>query len=289
MTMPQGSVEEPDASYVDTRPFAVHVASSDAKPEKSVGTEFGYWRTLLINNQVGQDTATPGARRLCNRSERRRRLLIAVAPTINPSIGGQSVSVTNTAAAPGVNGTVASIGAAALDAIAPTGGTWVINWSTELIGPVADPTDRNNMYLSSPLNTVKETALQTAVAGTVPQAPYTLIRNAGQGINVQAVGAATAATTYGAQISATLQATAPQPVTDGVIVGNRDFISNSQQVISPFLGGLGGGFIPVGQSLRWECQAELWAAFPPSNASPVLVTISDEVYAVEMYEPPAVP
>lgn len=279
MTMPWGSTEEPTVGFEMPQAIPVHVASSDAKTGKAIGTEFGSWRTFLISNQVGQDLATPGARRLCARSSRRRRLLLAVYPTVvAPS--GASAQVTNTAAAPAAGGTVASISAAGLDAIQPNGGLWLINWSTELIGPVADPADRNNMFLSSPLATVKATSIQAAVAGVQNQPPITISRNPGQGINVQAVGAATAATTYGATIIAT-PANTGQASTDGVVVGSRDFIANSQAVVSPYIAGLGAGFLPVGTSLRWECQAELWAAFPPSNANAVLVTVCDEMYASE--------
>jgi hypothetical protein len=270
MTMPYGSVEEPDITYKMGETFPAHVVSSDLPSEKSVGTEFGYWRTLLVNSTIGPQ-------RLCSRSTRRKRLLIGVYPTIGGGLSGQSISVTNTAAAPGVNATIASIGAAALDAVYPGGGLWLINWSTELIGPVADPADRNNMYLSSPLNTVKAVSDQPAVAGTVIQPPYLLARNSGQGINVQAVGAATAGTTYGAEITATLQ---PQPITDGVLLGSRDWANNISAVVSPYVAGItSGGFVPVGQSFRWEVQSELWAAFPPSNSGSVLVTVCDEQYA----------
>jgi hypothetical protein len=270
MTMPYGSVEEPEISYKMGETFPAHVVSSDLESEKSVGTEFGYWRTLLVNSVLGPQ-------RLCSRSPRRKRLLIGVFPTIGGGASGQSASATGTAAAPAANGTVASVSGAVLDGIYSGGGLWLVNWSTELIGAVADPADRNNMYLSSPLNTSKAVSDQPAVAGTVIQPPYLLARNPSQGINVQAVGAATAGTTYGAEITATLQ---PQSLTDGVLLGSRDFANNSAALVTPYVAGVtGGGFIPVGQSTRWECQAELWVAFPPSNTGAILVTVCDEQYA----------
>lgn len=276
MTMPYGSVEEPDISYKMGETFPAHVVSSDiplGSGGKSVGTEFGNWRTLLVNSSLGPQ-------RLCSRSTRRRRLLIAVSQTITPGTQLGSAQATNTAAAPAAGGTVASIGAAALDAIQPNGGIWSVSWETQLIGAVADPADRNNMELTSPLNTVKAISLQNAVAGTATQSPVTIARNAGQGINVQAVGAATAGTTYGAQIIATPLTSLAQPVTDGVLVGSRDWANNSQAIVSPFTAGVaGGGFIQVGDALRWECQSELWVAFPPSNSNAVLVTVCDEQWA----------
>ena len=276
MTMPYGSVEEPDISYKMGETFPAHVVSSDiplGKGGKSIGTEFGNWRTLLVNS-------TLGPQRLCSRSTRRRRLLIAVSQTITPGSQLGSAQATGVAAAPVANGTVATIGAATLDAIVPSGGTWLVSWETQLIGAVADPADRNNMYLSSPLGTIKAVSLQNAVVGTVSQSPVTIVRNAGQGINVQAVGPATAGTTYGAQIIATPQVAGAQAVTDGVLLGSRDWANNSQAVLSPFIAGVGGGgFVQVGDSLRWECQAELWVAFPPSNSGAVLVTVCDEQWA----------
>ena len=87
MTMPYGSVEEPETEIAGTASIPVHVVSSSAKPVKSVGTEYGRWRTFLITNAVGQDSATPGARRLLNRSLRRRLARLIV----QPSIAAQSV------------------------------------------------------------------------------------------------------------------------------------------------------------------------------------------------------
>jgi hypothetical protein len=74
--------------------------------------------------------------------------------------------------------------------------------------------------------------------------------------------------------------TAAQNVLDGVLLGSRDWANNSAAIVSPYIAGVGaGGFIPIGQSLRWECQSELWAVFMPANTQPVLVTVCDEQYA----------
>lgn len=86
-------------------------------------------------------------------------------------------------------------------------------------------------------------------------------------------------TVVGTTTASTIASTNPQSALDGALFGNRDFIQNSQQVLSPYLAGSGGGFLPIGDNERWECQQELWAAYPPSNTAPVLVTTCDEVYA----------
>lgn len=79
--MPYGSAEEPEVEVIGMQSVPVHVVSSDAKPGKSIGTEFGRWRTFLVSSALGADSATPGARRLLNRSLRRHRALISVYPS----------------------------------------------------------------------------------------------------------------------------------------------------------------------------------------------------------------
>jgi len=82
VSMPWGSTEEPETERVELGTVPVHVVSSGIKTEKSVGTEFGRWRTLLVANVVNQDCVTPGGQRLLNRSLRRHRALIGVFATI---------------------------------------------------------------------------------------------------------------------------------------------------------------------------------------------------------------
>lgn len=66
-----------------------------------------------------------------------------------------------------------------------------------------------------------------------------------------------------------------QPSIDGVIVGSRDEINSGM----PAVPGQLGGYLQIGDSVRWEVQAELWACYPVTNVSPVYVTVCDEVYA----------
>lgn len=68
---------------------------------------------------------------------------------------------------------------------------------------------------------------------------------------------------------------AAQPVTDGVLVGSREEISSGQ----PAIPGQLGGYLQIGDSIRWEAQSELWVCYPSTNTSPVYVTICDEQYA----------
>jgi hypothetical protein len=149
MTMPEGSTEEPMMALGTHPSRPIHVVNSSAKPGKSIGTEFGRWRTFLITNAVGPNSATPGAARLLNRSLRRHRAHIIV------------------------NATVAG-----------------------------------------------------------------------------------------------------QPVIDGVIVGGREEIASG----SPAIPGQLGGYLQIGDSVRWECQQELWVCYPSTNTDPVYVTVCDEVY-----------
>jgi hypothetical protein len=155
MTMPWGSTEEPEIIETMSQSIPVHVVSSDARPGKNVGAEFGHWRTVVVSNTVLAVSTTPGAQRLCNRSLRRHRLHIIV-----------NASVT------------------------------------------------------------------------------------------------------------------AQPVTDGVLVGSREEINSG----NPAAIGSMGGYLQIGDSVRWECQGELWVAYPVSNTDPVYVTVCDEVYASDSEE-----
>jgi hypothetical protein len=78
VTMPGGSTEEPTLQFTNAGALMTHVVSSDAKPSKSIGTEFGRWRTLVVANVQGPYSVTPGANRLLNRSQRRHRAHILV-------------------------------------------------------------------------------------------------------------------------------------------------------------------------------------------------------------------
>jgi hypothetical protein len=154
-TLPYGAVEEADAVLTERRAFPVHVVSSSAKPVKPIGTEYGQFRTVVVANTVGQDSATPGAKRLLNRNLRRRRAHIIVSPSV-----------------------------------------------------------------------------------------------------------------------------VAQAVTDGVIIGSREAIASGL----PMTIGNVGGYLPIGTSMRYECQAEVWVSFPVSNTNTVYVTVCDEVYASDPEE-----
>jgi hypothetical protein len=66
-----------------------------------------------------------------------------------------------------------------------------------------------------------------------------------------------------------------QPSIDGVIVGGREEITSGSTAIPGQLG----GYLQIGDSVRWEVQQELWVCFPSTNTDPVYVTVCDEVYA----------
>lgn len=82
MTMPYGSTEEPMETLVGTQSVPIHVASSDLKPGKPIGTEFGRTHTFIVANIVGNSSITPGAQRILNRSIRRYEARISVIASI---------------------------------------------------------------------------------------------------------------------------------------------------------------------------------------------------------------
>src|SRR5258707_5277332 len=69
---------------------------------------------------------------------------------------------------PAANATIANISAAALAAIAPAGTLWNVSWLAELQGTIGAG-DANNMYLSSPLNTIRQQGEFPGVVGGYPQ------------------------------------------------------------------------------------------------------------------------
>lgn len=117
MSMPYGSTEEPEVEIAGERSIPVHVVSTGAKSEKSIGAEYGRWRTLVVSNVIGQSSITPGAQRLLNRSLRRHRALILVQPSIVAQavldgvlIGGREEITSGQPAVPGNLGGYLQIG-----------------------------------------------------------------------------------------------------------------------------------------------------------------------------------
>jgi hypothetical protein len=79
--MPYGSTEEPDVEFTMEDSVAPAVESSGVRSGKSVAPEFGRWRTVVVSSAVGANSATPGAQRILNRSQRRHRGHIIVTST----------------------------------------------------------------------------------------------------------------------------------------------------------------------------------------------------------------
>jgi hypothetical protein len=227
MTMPWGSTEEPTDVQQMEQSIPVRVVSTGARSGKSIGTEFGRWRTYTVANTINNDSATPGAQRLLNRSLRRHRAHILVntggpviqaAPTL-PSIATSGVAVQNT-----------------------TGNTVVAT----LAG---------------------FTATQVFVNG--------VLVGAGNGSYVVPAYGSISATFTVLGTTTWTGVSAPQPSSDGVIVGAREEIASGM----PMIPGRLGGFLDIGTNLRWEVQQELWVAYPATNSGPCLVSVCDEVYA----------
>lgn len=119
MTMPQGSAEEPDVILTAKESIPVHVVSSDARPVRQTGTEFGRFHTFIVANTPNQLTAAPGAQRVLNRSLRRREARIfvlasiAAQPVIDGVIFGSREEINSgMAASPGLLGGIIPIGQA---------------------------------------------------------------------------------------------------------------------------------------------------------------------------------
>jgi hypothetical protein len=234
VTMPRGSVEEPDLMVTSMPALPVHVASSDAKPGRTIAAEFGQWRTFLI----GPGTLTQvGPTRLCNRSLRRHRLHILVNST----------------------GPVTSTPSPSTPAVPASG--------------VAQ--QNTNAY-----------PVSVAVSGGTVTAVFVNGIQVGSGDGTYIVpGYGSISITYSVAptwVWSGIASTSSQPVTDGVIVGSLGIV-----------GGLGnaggaqaipagaGGYLQIGDNLRWEVQQELYAVYPSSNTAGVYVTVCDEMYESE--------
>lgn len=241
MTMPYGSTEEPDVEHVELASVPVHVVSSDAKPGRAPAPEFGRWRTVLVNTQIGQDSAVPGAKRLANRSLRRHRILIAVSTT------GPVTSTPVVTAVPNI----------------ATSGTAVQN--------------PNGVPVSVTL--AGFTATQVFVNGILVGASNgTYIVPAYGSISVTFTVVGTTAT---AGIAASNPQPATDGVIVGGREEIQALITGggTQAQVSPLAGLTPGGFLPIGINVRYESQQELWVAYPSTNAAAVIVTTCDEVYA----------
>ena len=263
MTMPWGSTEEPTVMETGVDSIPVHVVSTDAKPGKSAAAEFGRWRTFTVANTVGPYSITPGAQRIASRSLRRHRLLLKV----NATVGNDGTSLSNSGSVtePGALATIAKIGPLAA-------GTYTVSWVVGLAGTLGTD-DANNfeIFVTNTNQTVP--SLNPEAVGQYSQPSQIITVQAGSFIDVLAVAAATAATIYSAQVTATQLA---QSSTDGVIVGNREEICSG----SPAIPGQLGGYLQIGDNYRWEVQQELWVCYPSTNSGlPVYVTVCDEVYA----------
>jgi|SRR5215469_874169 len=271
MTMPIDTVEEPDVQIIGHVSVPPHTMSSDAKPGRGIAAEFGRWRTVLVSSTLGADTATPGAKRLANRNLNRHRLLAAVYSSVTNA--GQTVAQTfNTVTGPGAGATIATLG------VLPAGVyniAWIVGYGA---GAVA-AAELNNMRLNANGAAVLTAQIPATANTQATQPSVTVVANGSSPITITAIGAGTGTANYQGTLVATAQG---QPASDGVILGSREECSSGGGPIGvPMLPGQVGGYVPIGQSFRWEVQAELWVAYPQSNVSPVYVTISDEVFAAQ--------
>lgn len=292
MTMPLGSVEEYDEEInpaqftIPTMP--VHVVSSDAAPGRQIAAEHGYWRTYLISPNLNAQSATPGAVRIANRSLRRRRLLIAVNGVIsnsnatssqeltpaNPAAGADFIYTNSTAFAQTVLSVRFTFTADAVVANRFLSVQWkdsagnIIAQVSNGSAVVASTSTQVNLYQGA------SNAWSAASGAATGGIPTSVAIPPGGTFTIHTSGI-----DPGDQLSAIVLvlAVASQATTDGVVVGNAGVICSGQPMTP--LQGIGAGYIQTGQSLRWECQQELWAAYPASNVGNVVISVCDEAYA----------
>jgi hypothetical protein len=277
MTMPQGSAEEPTILLTEEPTVAVRVVSSGAMPSRSIGTEYGQWRTFLVANAVQANSVVPGAQRIIARSLRRKRCYIRVMAAAAASTPNNGVSYTSSNApvtSPAAGGVLATTGIV-------SAGTYTVYVTLNLSGTAGvQGTDNNNLRLT--VNGATYAVLPNTLAQNVNQTfgPFTVSPTGGTAILAQANGAATAGAIYAASVTATPvtgSGGGGNSATDGAVFGSREFINNGA-AMTPASGGFGGGFLQINSDVNYECQQELWVAFPSTNSGPVLVTVCDEVY-----------
>ena len=275
MTMPYGSTEEPDVIETEKTSIPVRVVSTDAKPGKAIAPEFGRWRTFLVTSALGNDLAVPGARRIANRSLRRHRIHIIINSSVTP-VGSSPVTAASTFAAAASSTATLAAGAS-------------ITGFDITVGQAASA---NTVPVTVTGATGGTLTYTMTIEGTGVAAPVLSIRfpqpltpaNPAVGIAVTFTGNANSPA-GDINVFGLTAATGTQPLTDGVIVGGREEIAalvtggGSQPQNNPLNGYTPGGYLQIGDNVRYESQQELWVAYPASNSAPVLVSTCDEVYA----------
>lgn len=285
MTMPWGSAEEPNDLLTEIPSQPVHVVSWGTRPNRSVATEFGNWRTFLIANVVNSNiSATPGAVRICNRNLRRRRARIVVNASTsatgttevtpgNPAAGTDFTYTNDTGVPQLVQACRFTFTADAVVANRFLSVQWKDSSGTIITqlsnGQAVVANTNTTVSLFQGYNAAWSAANGSASGPlpsslTIPPDGTFVIHAVGDDAGDQFSGIVI-------ELSGATQSSA-----DGVIIGNPQFI-NSGLAMTP--GNIGAGFLSIGDSESWECQQELWAAFPSTNVGPVLVSVCDEVYA----------
>jgi hypothetical protein len=283
MTMPWGSTEEPTVVETEFQSVPVHVVSTSAKPGKQIGTEFGRWRTFVVSNAVGQNSVTPGAQRLLNRSLRRKRAHIIVNGSVGGGVAQQTLPQSNPAA--GANFTYTNNTGASQTLVTAQGtfttsavvlnrfislqgfdaGAHKIFQAGDLTAIAANSTATLFSYVGAP-------QINGATGSVYAPMPQGVVIPAGG--TVQFVASPIDAGDQWSNISLTFAASS-QSGTDGVIVGSREEITSGQAATPGNLG----GYLQIGDNVRYESQAELWVCYPSTNGASVLVSVCDEVYA----------
>lgn len=209
---------------------------------------FSSWQTFSL-----QGVATEATQQvpLLPADLRRRRAYVQV----NSAPAETTLQFEGSAAAPAANANVLLISAAAL----PPPGVYQITWRVGLDGTPAAPADLNNFKLV--FGSLLLNAVNDATVGDYLQPPVTIQIPVGNTstLSVKAIGAATAGTTYSAQIVLT-----PLASFNGFItVGALGQVQNNQ-----------GGRIYAGQ--KWEIRSHSPLFFVGDGVTPLVVVVNVE-------------
>jgi hypothetical protein len=236
----------------------VHVASSNARPVREAAPEYADCMNWSIDTFVNMGKPLM----IMQRRYRRKKARILVASLGGPILAGsdQSLEFEGSAAAPAANGNVLNVGAGAVPA-----GTYSIQWRVGLDGTVS-AADLDNFKLTinglSALNSVNDPLVGDYQQPTIVATVTGLAAH-----SVKAIGAATAGSTYSAQI-----------VFTPVIAPTAALIFNSRQ--EPLMQAVPVGYIvsAAPYELQWENQKPCYAVLQPGGTGPIAISVLDQAY-----------
>ena len=237
----------------DIESIPVHITSSGAEPIRRVAPQYGDAMTWTVDTFANMGQVL----QILPRRYRRDKARIYVG-----SLGNQGVAlnVRGSVAAPAANTTIVST--------LPQPGRYLVNWTVEIEGAVA-AADGDNMKLLFGATTLL-IADYPPVAGSYPQPQVQVDVPVGNTafFTVKSIGAATAGTTYSAQITAI-----PQFPDNAAVLWLN---SNREPLQQP----LPQGFMidQAPKELEWNNQKPCYAVVGPGGGGPIQVSVLDQAY-----------